>query len=88
MATPEEWKSVGVMKKTSGSLADTALDKDRAAYRRLRKNGLQPPHLTGSAELETRAETQMEIDSGSILNAEQRKQAQEGIARAEEIRFG
>jgi len=41
---------------------DAALDKDRAAYKRLRHDGVQPPSVDGSADLEKRAVDQVEID--------------------------
>jgi hypothetical protein len=45
---------------------------DREAYRRLRANGVQPPTIAGSAELERHASTRFEIESGRI-DPDQRK---------------
>lgn len=39
-------------------------DKDRPAYRRLRHNGMQPPHVDGCAELESRAKTSLDVNTG------------------------
>lgn len=39
---------------------------DREAYKRLRRNGEQPPTIRGSAELEKHATTSFEIASGQI----------------------
>lgn len=41
-------------------------DKDMPAYKRLRDDGLQPPHIDGCAELESRAEHQTQIEMGMI----------------------
>ena len=41
-------------------------DKDMPAYKRLRKNGLQPKQIDGSAELEKRAETKVEVETGRL----------------------
>lgn len=39
---------------------------DREAYRRLREQGLQPPRIAGSAELERHAETRYEVETGQV----------------------
>lgn len=39
---------------------------DRAAYRRLRGEGLQPPRIAGSAHLERHARTWFEVETGRI----------------------
>ncbi len=41
-------------------------DKDHAAYRRMRREGLQPKHLAGSADLEREARDPVEITDGRI----------------------
>lgn len=41
---------------------DKQLDLDRAAYKRLRRDGLQPNDVDGSAELEKRVIDQIELD--------------------------
>ena len=41
--------------------------KDHAAYRRLRKEGLQPKSSKGAAEIEIRASSKFEVESGRII---------------------
>lgn len=45
-------------------------DKDIPAYTRLRKNGFQPKGIDGSADLELRATTRYEIESGDIRDGQ------------------
>lgn len=52
-------------------------DRDMPAYKRLRKEGLQPKSIDGSAKFEQRAETAGEVESGTLLNKRQRKQLRE-----------
>ena len=40
---------------------------DIPAYRRLRKQGLQPKSIDGSARIEARAETKAEVELGKII---------------------
>jgi hypothetical protein len=40
--------------------------KDMDAYRRLVRDGLQPPKIDGCAEVEKRAETKSEVESGRV----------------------
>ncbi len=55
---------------------DKALDKDRDAYQRIRRNGEQPKAVKGSAVLETTATESFEIKTGvPIRNPQQRKHA-------------
>lgn len=56
------------------------------AYKRLRKNGLQPKAIDGCAELESKATTQQEVEMGRIFSKEQMPSVMEGIERAKEIR--
>lgn len=42
------------------------LDKDLAAYQRLRREGLQPPGVDGSALLESQAVSRAEIETGVV----------------------
>ena len=42
-------------------------DEDAAAYRRLRKDGLQPERVDGCAALETKAESTVEIEHGRLM---------------------
>lgn len=41
-------------------------DRDMDAYKRLRKDGLQPPHIDGSAKIEARAEHKFQVETGSL----------------------
>ena len=52
---------------------------DLAAYKRLRKEGLQPPSTVGAAELESKAETKWEVTAGKTLRPETRKQGEKQL---------
>lgn len=56
---------------------------DREAYRRLRLNGLQPPRIAGSAELERHAETRFEVESGMV--ATDRRHFNDVMSAAEDV---
>lgn len=56
------------------------------AYQRIRRNGLQPKGIDGSAQLEKHAETQQEIEMGHLFKKEELPKVNEGIERAKEIR--
>jgi len=43
------------------------------AYKALRAQGLQPPHIDGSAELMAKAETRFEVESGQVLQGQTKK---------------
>jgi putative FmdB family regulatory protein len=58
---------------------DAAKDVDMAAYKRLRKDGLQPPSINGSAKLEARAGTKWEVNAGHTLSHETRKQGEKTL---------
>jgi len=49
------------------ALKDPLLEKDREAYKRLRRNGEQPKHVEGSAFFEAKANESFEITTGSIV---------------------
>tara|TARA_B100000470_G_C19604184_1_gene308008 strand:- start:75 stop:362 length:288 start_codon:yes stop_codon:yes gene_type:complete len=42
------------------------MEKDLPAYKRLRDDGLQPPSVRGSADLEARAEDKADIESAVV----------------------
>lgn len=69
------------MKKAS----EKQLEVDREAYRRLRREGVQPSGINGSTELEG-ASTQFEIEYGRLLPGKE-KEIREGLERAEEVQF-
>jgi hypothetical protein len=41
-------------------------DTDMAAYKRLRQDGLQPPKIDGAANIEKKAETKFQVESGYV----------------------
>ena len=47
---------------------DPQLEKDRDAYKRLRRNGEQPKHVSGSAYFEAKANESCEITTGMIID--------------------
>ena len=51
-------------------------ERDMPAYSRMRKNGVQPKAIDGSARIEQMAETKMEVESGHLLPTK----AQRGMA--------
>lgn len=55
---------------------EVKLERDGEAYKRLRKDGMQPMKIDGSADLESRATTKFEVNSGMVFdNAAQGKEA-------------
>jgi hypothetical protein len=46
------------------------MHKDVDAYRRLRKNGLQPKSVKGSARLEARADSKWEVETNTTLRGD------------------
>ena len=55
------------------------LDKDMDAYKRLRGDGVQPASMRNSADLESRAETKMEIESGTVVRDRNVRKATEEL---------
>ena len=51
----------------SKTLMEKRWDRDMPAYMRLRRNGLQPAQIDGCAELETRANTQIEVEMADLV---------------------
>ena len=51
-------------------------DRDMAAYKRLRSEGLHPPSIDGAADLETRAGNKWEVKAGHIIKEGTRKKAE------------
>lgn len=63
------------------ALKDPLLVKDREAYKRLRRNGEQPKHVGGSAQLEATASESCEITTGRIIeNPADRRQFAQAFA--------
>lgn len=55
------------------------LETDVPAYKRLRANGYQPKGVNGSAELEARATTRFEIESGNIYDGADQAPMREAV---------
>lgn len=52
---------------TAPTLTERRWQRDMPAYRRLREQGLQPEGIDGCAALETRAQSQVEIETNNII---------------------
>lgn len=81
-SSAEHYRSIGIASAAlptrrsaviGGLKKDAELSRDRDAYKRLRDQGLQPEKLHGSRDIETRAETKLEIERSTILTPAQRK---------------
>lgn len=70
---------------TSTNQFEAALDKDRPAYKRLREEGLQPARLKGAAELEKRAGSRFEIETGRILPHHLSKRMDSAVVEAAQV---
>lgn len=55
-------------------------ERDRPAYKRLRQEGLQPKTIRGSADIEARAETRLEVETGHLMTASQARQVADVMA--------
>lgn len=55
-------------------------ERDLPAYQRLRRNGLQPPGTKNCAELEQRAESQLEVQMGKLIDPKLLRQHSNEIA--------
>lgn len=53
--------------------SDENFAKDGPAYKRLVKQGYQPDHIDGCAEIEQRAESRLEVESMKILSPEKKR---------------
>lgn len=58
-------------------LTERQWHKDMAAYKSMRRQGLQPRDIDGCAELQARAETVREVEAGQVLTPIQRRQVSE-----------
>ena len=56
------------------------LHRDRTAFKSMTNSGLRPARLNGAQDLERRAESKWEVESGHILPAKIRKRALEAHA--------
>lgn len=64
---------------------EAALDRDRPAYKRLRAEGLQPARLKGAAELEKRAGSRFEIETGRILPPPMSRRMDAAVVEAAQV---
>ena len=60
-------------------------ERDLPAYKRLRRQGYQPPRTQGCAELEARASSDREIEKGRIINPAAWSQVGHMIEDAEHV---
>lgn len=84
----EKWKSIGYIgpRTRKVNTKDDQLAKDRDAYKRLRREGLQPPHVGGSAALERDATMPIEVEMGWTAKTKAGKAlAGEGVERSQEL---
>lgn len=88
MPDPSEYKSIGFVgpKTRRANTKDEQLAKDRDAYQRLRKDGLQPEHVGGSDHLEKHATMPIEVEMGWVAKTKQGKAlAAEGVEKSMEM---
>lgn len=64
---------------------DAQWDKDMPAYKRLRHNGIQPKRIDDSAELETRADEQYEVEMAQLVPKHARARVEEGLAIVQQM---
>jgi hypothetical protein len=90
MATPDEWKSIGVIRKSVPvNEAEARLSRDLPAYKRLRRNGTQPRQINGCAELELKASDRLEVELGHVFpDRKDLEAARDGMRQAEDIKLG
>lgn len=67
------------------SARDERWDRDMAAYKRLRRDGLQPTGIDGSAEVEKRVNSQFELDLGHVVPREHESRVQEAMAISKDL---
>jgi len=62
-------------------VAESAKVADMDAYKRLRKDGVQPPAINGSAQLEARAEEKHEVNSGHTFSTASGRKRSMGLVK-------
>lgn len=75
-AMPTRSEAASIEKNTA------VMHKDAAAYKRLRKDGVQPKSVKGAAELERRAGSKWEIETGMNLGGDAKIGAKYDAAQA------
>ena len=79
-ATPTRGRHDGKEIDWSGTRAKARnKERDMAAYKRLRSEGLKPKGIDGAADLEIRAGNKWELEAGHIIKEENRKKAESQI---------
>lgn len=83
---PVRTYSVGVhgVKTREVDATERTWDKDRPAYKRLRMNGMAPPHVDGAAKLETLATNDLEVNTGLRYGPINERATKEHITEARE----
>lgn len=90
MAEPfdiEKYRSIGILGKrtVAANHKDSTLERDMAAYKRLRADGLQPAHIAGSAALEQTATIPLELEMGKTFTKKEMPHVRQGIEISEQI---
>jgi len=78
-AFAEKVRSLSFSTGAANSNVERTMSRDMDAYKRMRREGLQPPRVTGSADLESRAETKMEVEAGQIVRSDAARKATESL---------
>lgn len=90
MAEPfdiEKYRSIGIIKPKTRAVnrAEGQTAKDMAAYARLRADGQQPAQIRGCAELEAKADMQIELEMGRTFDKTDHAHVREGMRVSEEL---
>ena len=88
MPEPKDYRSIGFVgpKTRAANTKDEKLARDRDAYKRLRTNGVQPPHVGGADHLEKHASMPIEVEMGWVAKTKTGKAlAKEGQERSQEL---
>lgn len=85
----EHFRSVAVAPRArevgSGHQRETALAYDMAAYKAMRRQGLQPPKVIGSYDLARRATSPAEIALGQVIAEKDAKRKKKGTVLMENM---
>ena len=85
----DHFRSVAVAPKMRevgrGHQADTALEYDRAAYKAMRRQGLQPPQMRGAYDLARRATSEAEIQLGRVVKEKDAARKRKGTKLMENM---
>ena len=72
---------------TAPTMTERRWEKDMAAYKAIRKQGLQPPQIDGSAKLENASDA-FEIEYGTVVPKDEMPRVKESLQIARDIRLG